>query len=123
MVSVMTLRCCVQMCVFMVMMMLSVAVASPVFQNLVPADIQSEFPGSQSQSQSQEPLVSFQVTEPVVTPTGSHDEYGCVVSQVLMSHVFAKSYGVPYTGMGPPFKRISPCFVRSSRITMTMGRC
>ena len=114
MVSVMTLRC-VQMCVFM-MMMLSMAVASPVFQNLVPADIQSEFPGSQSQSQSQEPLVNFQVTEPVVTPTGSHDEYGCVVSQVLMSHVFTNSYGVPYTGMNP-FPRTRYLLHRSSRIS------
>lgn len=45
------------------------------------------------------PLVNFQVNEPVLTPTGPIDEYGCVYTKLLMDHVFAFSYGSPFVGM------------------------
>lgn len=76
-----------RLCVFL--LALSCAAASPVVSNLAPAN---------SQPPAHAPLVDFQVSEPVLTPTGSSNENGCVYSQVLMSHVFANSYGVPYTG-------------------------
>ena len=43
-------------------------------------------------------LVDFQVYEPVLTPTGSSDQYGCVYTQVLMEYDFANSYGAPFVG-------------------------
>ena len=52
----------------------------------------------QSASVSNGPLVNFQVYEPVLTPTGSRDQYGCVYTQVLMQHVFGNSYGMPFVG-------------------------
>ncbi len=45
------------------------------------------------------PLVDFQVYEPVLTPSGAADQYGCVYTQLLMDHVFAYSYGMPFVGM------------------------
>lgn len=45
------------------------------------------------------PLVNFQVNQPVLTPTGPNDEYGCVYSKLLMDHVFAFSYGSPFVGI------------------------
>ncbi len=89
-----------RLCVFLVALLCaatseSLALpTSPNFSDLDPAN-----PQSPAQAQVQAPLVSFQVTEPVFTPNGSNNETGCVYSQVLMSHVFANSYGVPYTGM------------------------
>lgn len=44
------------------------------------------------------PLVNFQVYEPVLTPTGPSDEYGCVYTKLLMDHIFAFSYGKPFVG-------------------------
>ena len=44
------------------------------------------------------PLVDFQVYEPVLTPAGSSDQYGCVYTQLLMDHVFGFSYGMPFVG-------------------------
>ena len=45
------------------------------------------------------PLEDFQVNEPVLTPSGDSDQYGCIRTQVLMEHVFANSYGQPFVGM------------------------
>ena len=42
--------------------------------------------------------VDFQVTEPVLTPSGTSDQYGCVYTKVLMEHDFAYSYGIPFVG-------------------------
>ena len=53
---------------------------------------------SSRQASTQDPLVNFQVSEPVVTPNGPRDEHGCVYSQILMSHEFGNSYGVPFVG-------------------------
>ena len=44
------------------------------------------------------PLVDFQVYEPVLTPSGTTDQYGCIYTQLLMDHVFAYSYGMPFVG-------------------------
>ena len=44
------------------------------------------------------PLVDFQVSQPVLTPSGTSDEFGCIYTQTLMSHVFANSYGAPFVG-------------------------
>ena len=43
-------------------------------------------------------LVDFQVYEPVLTPSGSSDQYGCVYTKVLMEYDFANSYGAPFVG-------------------------
>lgn len=45
------------------------------------------------------PLTDFQVYEPVLTPTGPNDKYGCVYTKLLMDHVFAFSYGNPFVGI------------------------
>ena len=45
------------------------------------------------------PLEDFQVYEPVLTPSGTSDRYGCIHTQLLMEHVFAYSYGHPFFGM------------------------
>lgn len=50
------------------------------------------------------PLVNFQVHEPVFTPTGTGDKHGCVHTELLMDHVFAFSYGVPFVGMRASYK-------------------
>ena len=44
------------------------------------------------------PLVDFQVYEPVWSPTGASNQYGCVFTETLMVHEFANSYGVPFVG-------------------------
>lgn len=54
------------------------------------------------------PLINFQVYEPVLTPTGPSDEYGCVYTKLLMDHVFALSYGKPFVGMAL-FLKIEQC--------------
>lgn len=43
----------------------------------------------------------FEVHPPVLTPKGTNgrDQNGCVVTQTLMVHQFASSYGAPYVGM------------------------
>ena len=48
------------------------------------------------------PLVDFQVYEPVLTPSGTSDQYGCVYTQTLMSYVFSNSYGAPFVGTSCP---------------------
>lgn len=45
------------------------------------------------------PLVNFQVSEPILTPVGDSDQYGCIQTQLLMDHVFAFSYGKPFVGI------------------------
>ncbi|MCJ1271763.1 hypothetical protein MMC22_011668 [Lobaria immixta] len=60
------------------------------------------------------PLVNFQVYEPVLTPTGPSDEYGCVYTKLLMDHVFAFSYGKPFVGSYTP----PPCDF--NRVTMNL---
>ncbi len=44
------------------------------------------------------PLTDFQVSPPILIPTGKRDQYGCVHTQLLMEHVFAFSYGAPFVG-------------------------
>lgn len=44
------------------------------------------------------PLVDFQVYEPILTPSGASDQYGCVYTKELMSYVFGNSYGAPFVG-------------------------
>lgn len=48
------------------------------------------------------PLVDFQVYEPVLTPSGTSDQYGCIYTQTLMSYVFSNSYGAPFVGRPSP---------------------
>lgn len=45
------------------------------------------------------PLVDFQVYEPVLTPSGASDQYGCIYTKELMSYEFANSYGAPFVGV------------------------
>ncbi|KAL8790734.1 MAG: hypothetical protein Q9195_006212 [Heterodermia aff. obscurata] len=65
------------------------------------------------------PLVDFQVYEPVLTPAGSTNQYGCVYTQLLMDHVFGFSYGMPFVGdYSPPpcsFNRVTMNFTVTSR--------
>lgn len=51
-------------------------------------------------------LVNFQVYEPVFTPTGQHNKYGCVHTKLLMDHVFAFSYGSPFVGIKIPSAKL-----------------
>lgn len=44
-------------------------------------------------------LVDFQVYEPVLTPSGASDQYGCIYTKELMSYEFANSYGAPFVGV------------------------
>ena len=55
-------------------------------------------------------LVDFQVYEPVLTPSGTSDQYGCIYTQTLMDYVFSNSYGAPFVGRSSPYK--SPGEVR-----------
>ncbi len=50
------------------------------------------------QSPNTSPLVDFQVTEPVYTPSGPRDQYGCIWTEVLMEYEFANSYYKPFVG-------------------------
>ena len=68
------------------------------FSSEAAAPASSDFDHSKRQSTAAAPLVDFQVSEPVLTPTGSSNENGCVFSQVLMTHVFDNSYGNPFMG-------------------------
>jgi hypothetical protein len=45
-------------------------------------------------------LRDFEVHAPVLTPESHNggDAYGCVVTQTLMVHQFANSYGQPFVG-------------------------
>ena len=47
------------------------------------------------------PLVDFQVSEPILTPSGTSDQYGCIYTQTLMEHTFGNSYGKPFVGTLP----------------------
>ena len=44
------------------------------------------------------PLVDFQVSQPILTPYGTNDQYGCIYTQTLMTYVFANSYNAPFVG-------------------------
>ena len=44
------------------------------------------------------PLVDFQVSEPILTPSGTSDQYGCIYTQTLMEYTFSNSYGTPFIG-------------------------
>ena len=48
------------------------------------------------------PLEDFQVSQEVLTPSDTSNEFGCIHTQRLMSHVFANSYGDPF--VGKPFQ-------------------
>ena len=61
--------------------------------------------------------VDFQVTEPVLTPSGTNDQYGCVYTKVLMEHDFAYSYGAPFVGA-----ECAPSFCRMSTYTTPLSR-
>ncbi|KAL8833553.1 MAG: hypothetical protein Q9170_004208 [Blastenia crenularia] len=71
------------------------------------------------QTPSASPLVDFQVSEPILVPTGTSDQYGCVHTQLLMDHVFAFSYGQPFVGTYTPppcsFNRVTINFTVTSR--------
>ncbi|KAL8940725.1 MAG: hypothetical protein Q9211_002134 [Gyalolechia sp. 1 TL-2023] len=64
-------------------------------------------------------LVNFQVSEPILVPTGESDQYGCVHTQLLMDHVFGFSYGKPFVGTYTPppcsFNRVTISFTVTSR--------
>lgn len=47
------------------------------------------------------PLVDFQVSQPILTPSGTSDQYGCIYTQTLMKYVFANSYNAPFVGARP----------------------
>ena len=49
-------------------------------------------------SESEPPLVTFQVAEPVTIPSKESTEGDCFETIVLMEHVFAFSYGHPFIG-------------------------
>ena len=57
------------------------------------------------------PLVDFQVSEPVLTPSGASDQYGCIYTKKLMSYEFANSYGHPFVGVSflLPLKLLAEC--------------
>ncbi|KAI4124817.1 MAG: hypothetical protein LQ341_007034, partial [Variospora aurantia] len=65
------------------------------------------------------PLVNFQVSEPILTPVGDSDQYGCVHNQLLMDHAFWFSYGMPFIGSYTPppctFNRVTINFTVTSR--------
>lgn len=44
------------------------------------------------------PLVDFQVSQPILTPSGQSDQYGCIHTTLLMGYEFANSYGAPFVG-------------------------
>lgn len=44
------------------------------------------------------PLVNFQVAEPILTPSGLSDQYGCIWTEQLMEYEFANSYYAPFVG-------------------------
>ncbi|KAL9597472.1 MAG: hypothetical protein Q9219_005105 [cf. Caloplaca sp. 3 TL-2023] len=71
------------------------------------------------QAPAAQPLVTFQVSEPVLVPTGDSNQYGCVRTQLLMDYVFAFSYGKPFVGSYTPppcsFNRVTINFTVTSR--------
>jgi len=67
------------------------------------------------QSPNPSPLVNFQVTEPIFTPSGPRDEYGCIWTEVLMEYEFANSYYKPFVG-----RRSSTSYLQHS-LTATSG--
>ena len=48
------------------------------------------------------PLVDFQVSQPILTPSGTSDQYGCIYTETLMEYEFANSYGAPFVGTSLP---------------------
>ena len=59
------------------------------------------------------PVRDFQVSQPITTPAGSANRYGCIYTKVLMQHDFAYSYGMPFVGRPKPGSR----FLLKSRLT------
>ena len=55
-------------------------------------------PLSKRQTSAASPLVDFQVSEPILTPAGTSDQYGCIATTTLMEYEFANSYGAPFVG-------------------------
>ena len=70
----------------------------------------------QRQTPAPAPLVDFQVSQPILTPSGTSDQYGCIHTQTLMDHVFSNSYGAPFVGR--PFSSKSP---DEARLTGSRG--
>jgi hypothetical protein len=66
----------------------------PILAALVPKDVLPK-----RQAPAAAPLVDFQVSEPVLTPSGTSDQYGCIYTKELMSYEFGNSYGAPFVGM------------------------
>ncbi|KAG8526106.1 uncharacterized protein KY384_000099 [Bacidia gigantensis] len=62
-------------------------------------------------TQSSDPLVNFQIYEPVFTPK-EEGKYGCVHTMTLMEKVFENTYGFPFVGTYKP----PPCAF--NRVTM-----
>lgn len=62
---------------------------------------------SKRQSAASALLNDFQVYEPVLTPTGSSNQYGCIYTTLLMDHSFGYSYGMPFVGIFLLFARES----------------
>ena len=60
------------------------------------------------------PLVDFQVSQPILTPSGQSDQYGCIHTMLLMEYEFANSYGAPFVGesSGFPYHTISLTAIR-----------
>ena len=44
------------------------------------------------------PVLNFQIREPVFTPLEAENGYGCMHTQTLMEHDFGFSYGHPFVG-------------------------
>ena len=70
---------------------------------------------SKRQSATSALLSVFAVYEPVLTPTGSSDQYGCIYTELLMDHVFGYSYGMPFVGTRPM------CAWKSLETTLLIG--
>ncbi|KAL8912733.1 MAG: hypothetical protein Q9172_007449, partial [Xanthocarpia lactea] len=64
-------------------------------------------------------LVTFQVQDPILTPTTNDNRSACVYTQLLMDHEFAFSYGKPFVGnyVPPPcsFNRVILNFTVTSK--------
>ena len=57
--------------------------------------------GLQKRQSPSSPLVDFQVSQPILTPSGDSDQYGCISTITLMEYEFANSYGAPFVGRFP----------------------
>ena len=62
------------------------------------------------------PLVDFQVSQPILTPSGTSDQYGCIYTQTLMTYVFSNSYNAPFVGQYTP----PPCTFNRATMNLTV---